>query len=394
MPNPLSAELRLTVSGFDWGPSLRFIDVVFSDSICLNNVHPDQLDVTIRKQMQTTSALIDKLESFPGRLRLRLKVHPTFTHLSPLVYDHQTRLHRFTPQFDAMLDFKQPLASGFDIFDSLRVETESTMLYPDLEGIIEGRYRFNHSHHLSYAFYDPKPSDLSPLIVWLHGAGEGGTDPKVVLLGNPAFRLIQPTVQSAFQKAYVLYPQAPTFWMDDGSGKYTTNGTSFYARALFGLIANMVRHTPGIDPKRVLIGGNSNGGFMCIRMLLDHPGYFAAAFPICEAYLDQWLQESDRRSLQEEAIWFHVSKDDPVVDPALFTLATYRQLAIKPGGNIHLSLFDQVIDPSGEVCDDQGYPYRYGGHASWILVLSGCSKTRINEQEVSLFDWLAHRKIE
>jgi predicted peptidase len=250
-------------------------------------------------------------------------------------------------------------------------------------------YRFNHSHTLAYALYDPKPDHPIPLIVWLHGAGEGGIDPRVVLLGNPAFRLKEPPIQDAFGQAMVLYPQSPTFWMDDGKQKYTTSGQSIYAQSVFGLIDRTVRNNRFVDPDRVYIGGNSNGGFMTIRLLLDHPGYFAGAFPICEAFADQWLLESDIRQLQQEAIWFTVASNDRVVDPEHFTLATYRRIKQDPISNCHLSLFDGVVDPTGKYVGSRNEPFEYGGHAVWISALAGRSTALIDKKAVEMFLWLA-----
>ena len=75
------------------------------------------------------------------------------------------------------------------------------------------------------------------LIIWLHGAGEGGTDPRVALLGNKVVNLATDTVQQYFDGgAYVLAAQCPTMWMDNGSGQYTSDGTPKYTAALLSLI--------------------------------------------------------------------------------------------------------------------------------------------------------------
>ncbi|MDD4355274.1 MAG: prolyl oligopeptidase family serine peptidase [Candidatus Izemoplasmatales bacterium] len=392
MSTSLSCQIQLTIMGYDWGPSLRLIDLIFDERLKFDNIQIDQMDALIKKQLQITPVIIEKLESYPGTLRLTLQVHPTNSHLSPLIYDPKTKLHRFTSQFEAIISLNQPIETSIGTVDCLKVDEHQSQTYPNLSEIETGYYRFNHSHQLAYAIYDPKPIRPIPLIIWLHGAGEGGNDPNVVLLGNPSFRLKESPIQTAFGSAFVLYPQSPTFWMDDGYGKYTLKGSSFYAKALFGLIDNIVQKTPWIDRDRILIGGNSNGGFMTIRMLLDHPGYFAGAFPICEAFADRWLQETDRNSLKKESIWFNVSNDDNVVDPRLFTLATYESLAKDPEADIHLTLYEKVSDPSGLFQDAHKNPYRYGGHASWIPVLAGLSTARINNQEVSLFSWLASKK--
>ncbi len=73
---------------------------------------------------------------------------------------------------------------------------------------------------LTYAAYEPwslkGDGRANPLIIWLHGGGEGGTDVSVTLLGNEVVSLIRPEIQSHFTTeggeggAYVLSVQCPT----------------------------------------------------------------------------------------------------------------------------------------------------------------------------------------
>ena len=140
----------------------------------------------------------------------------------------------------------------------------------------------------SYADYTPAKDDKkNALVIWLHGAGEGGTDPYIDILGNEVTSLVSKEFQSLFEGAYVLAPQSPTMWMDDGTGAYQNGDKgSMYAESLFEMIDAYVKANDDIDPNRVIIGGCSNGGYMTMEMVLKHPTYFAAAFPICEAFQD------------------------------------------------------------------------------------------------------------
>ena len=86
-----------------------------------------------------------------------------------------------------------------------------------------------------------------PLIIWLHGAGEGGQEPPIAAIGNKVVNLISPKVQKIFGgKTYLLAPQAPTMWMDDGSGEYTKDGSSKYTEVLDALIGAFVDAHPQI----------------------------------------------------------------------------------------------------------------------------------------------------
>lgn len=77
---------------------------------------------------------------------------------------------------------------------------------------------------LSYASYQPENArnGETPLIIWLHGAGEGGTDPTIAIMGNKVVNLATEDIQRYFGEtgAEVLVPQTQTMWMDNGEGRY------------------------------------------------------------------------------------------------------------------------------------------------------------------------------
>ena len=80
---------------------------------------------------------------------------------------------------------------------------------------------------LRYGYFVPQgPGGKKPLIIWLHGAGEGGKDVVAAYAGNKVVALSSPEVQAFFGEggAYVLAPQTETFWMDSGSGEIEANG--------------------------------------------------------------------------------------------------------------------------------------------------------------------------
>ena len=66
---------------------------------------------------------------------------------------------------------------------------------------------------------DPLPKKL-PLVLWLHGAGEG-QEPYRTVCGNKVTAISGPDIQGKLGgAAYVLAPSSPTFWMDpDGKGE-------------------------------------------------------------------------------------------------------------------------------------------------------------------------------
>ncbi len=256
---------------------------------------------------------------------------------------------------------------------------------------------------LKYASYAPEANaaktDKKPLIVWLHGAGEGGTNPSIVLLGNQVVNLAKPLIQNYFitdtcAGAYVLAPQSPTMWMDNGNGQQggSNVGESIYTESLFKLIKNFVDNHTDIDDTRIYIGGCSNGGWMTVEMLSKHGEYFAAAYPIAVPFdKTAGLTKEEFARLVNVPMWITHAKADMTV-----SIGTNRNSAWQPefkgytetnsnslyiellkagATNVHYTLFDNVVIAEGEDKTPQGAAY--DGHYSWIYTLRDeCSKVQ------------------
>lgn len=154
---------------------------------------------------------------------------------------------------------------------------------------------------------------------------------------------------------------------------------------------------------------------MTVNMITTYPEYFAAAYPVCEAYDVSWITDENIESIKAMPIWFtHAITDGTVAivegtlgadyvtfTPTLdenanvimldnFTNALYERLIKAGAENVYYSLFDNVVDTSGLYFKEDGVtPYEYMGHWSWIYTLNNeCAET-INGAEVTLFEWIA-----
>lgn len=251
---------------------------------------------------------------------------------------------------------------------------------------------------LTYAAYTHTSTNgKRPLIIWLHGGGEGGTDPTIPLIANRAANYASPEIQAYFGGAYVLVPQSPTFWMDNGKGQYTRGEVNdTYNESLMALIKDYVDKNPNIDEDRIYVGGCSNGGYMTLKLLLLHPDYFAAAFPSALAYHAKNLKEDDIQRIKHLPIWFIHSKDDPVTRADETAVPAYKKLIEAGAENVHLSYFDHVVDITNQF---GGENFHYLGHFSWIyshankcqLDYDGKAVT-IDGQPLTLMGWMARQK--
>lgn len=257
---------------------------------------------------------------------------------------------------------------------------------------------------LHYASYEPQDDGTHPLLIWLHGAGEGGTDTRIPIMGNKACVFGDEAFQSIMGGSYVLIPQSPTVWMNVNGTPYELtpdSPTSMYTQTLMELIENYVSTHPGIDTKRIYIGGCSNGGYMTMNMILNYPDYFAAAYPVCQAYTDSFISDEQIEAIKDLPIWFTHASDDMTVAPATTTILTYNRLLEAGAKNVHFTYWKNVHDTSGNYMGADGKPYVYYGHFSWIYVFNNeCTldndytKGKTTDEKGSgqtLFEWLAEQ---
>lgn len=313
---------------------------------------------------------------FDGNFNIFLDVHYTVTQTAPIETADGT-----------LTDMVFDVDGGNRILHCGQLQT-GTFEHPD--------------SNLLYAHYEPTHTaeEKLPLIIWLHGAGEGGHAPLIAVVANKVANLLSPEIQAYFGgRAALLVPQTPTMWMDDGSGEYTQDGRSMYVDALDALISAYIEARPWIDRSRIYIGGCSNGGFMTMKMLIHTPDRYAAAFPICEALRDDWITDAQIAAIAKKPIWMTHAATDDTVPPKTHVLPTYKRLKAAGGDNVHLTYWDKVVDLSGKYKQPDGTPFEYYGHWSWIYMLNNDCKVdfdgqpvTIDGKPVTIIEWLAAQR--
>ncbi len=123
---------------------------------------------------------------------------------------------------------------------------------------------------LAYLIYTPedkeaKPADGWPLVLFLHGAGERGSDLDRVKVHGPP-KLIGSNEHLA--RSVVVAPQCPAEkWWE--------------AKTLKALVDEVLAAHPEIDRKRLYLTGLSMGGYGTWNFISEYPDYVAAAAPVC-----------------------------------------------------------------------------------------------------------------
>jgi predicted peptidase len=174
--------------------------------------------------------------------------------------------------------------------------------------------------------YDRNKSKRWPLILFLHGAGERGTNlARVKAHGPPKIVRNQPDFPFV-----VVSPQCPT-------GQRWDNDTLL---ALLDHALTKLR----VDRKRVYLTGLSMGGFGTWNLGLTHPDRFAAIAPICGGGDPLVLLLADprkSRALKSLPVWaFHGARDSVVrVNESERMVEAMRQMG---ADNVKLTIYPEA----------------------------------------------------
>ena len=270
---------------------------------------------------------------------------------------------------------KLPLKTTHGAALTLSSFTQGKVVDPEVDAYSYGKSKDG----MNYRLYTPegrRGHDKKPLIVWLHGGGEGGSLADKYYDNEPQLRANRGALgfstaeaQKIFGGAYVVAPQAESFWLEDGPK---------YAPRLKALIEGLVaKHK--IDRQRIYVVGCSNGGYMSLEMTHLYHSYFAASVPICGVIVDfpaagNVLISDAQLAAINTPSWLVASANDGTVPPAANTV---HAAGVIPGAK--LSLYDTVT------WNGISYP----GHWSWIYV--GRNDPQINGQHV--WQWMASKSL-
>ncbi|MGI9551368.1 MAG: prolyl oligopeptidase family serine peptidase [Aurantibacter sp.] len=400
---PLAGNYTIIVEGHDWGPAVSKVILTMEETVSEANAANFTVAVERSSEGVEMSAVESKgirkvvhayVSDAKGKrvpegnhIALVLFVSPDEVLGSPIKYIRVN--NRGSNQW---IDYNMSIK---DTSSNKIWNTEAGRIMPGIDKFdLSGTYSQNGTT-LTYGSFAPQNNNgKSPLIIWLHGGGEGGTDPSIALIANKATNYASDEIQSIFGGAHVLVPQTPTFWMQNANGEYTRGDKNdIYNEALMGLIKKYVADNPGIDENRIYVGGCSNGGYMSLKLMLLQPDYFAAAYISALAYWNQYITDEQVQSIKHIPIWFVHSKDDPVTIPDETVVPLYKRLIDVGAKDVHFSYYDHVIDLSGFFGGDD---YHYNGHWSWIYSHSNHADFDFdgkpvmqNDRPVTIMEWMA-----
>jgi predicted peptidase len=216
---------------------------------------------------------------------------------------------------------------------------------------------------IPYQFLIPEISNEDqkyPLLVFLHGGGELGSDNASQLVNFP-IKLIGGYNKLDYP-AFVIAPQCPASDSWSSFPEYPSSRASVEPTQATRLVIELIESLLAeynIDPSRVYVTGMSLGGEGTFDIVSRRPDLFAAAVPICG------IADVERAAdVKDVAFWiFHGEKDD-------INLVTYSKAMVEAL---------QAVGASPKYTE-----YAGEGHNVWVHAYS----------EPDLFPWLfsQHKK--
>ncbi|MBR4210430.1 MAG: hypothetical protein IKQ96_09495 [Lachnospiraceae bacterium] len=241
-----------------------------------------------------------------------------------------------------------------------------------------------------YASFDPE-GNSDTLFVWLHGIGEGGTDPDIALLAAEVVNLAGQEFQKTVGGAHILVPQCPTYWMDsDGhrsnfiNNSIEADGTSYYTNSLHEFINSYKKK---IGAKKVVVAGCSNGGYMTMLLATNYGTEYDAYIPICEALADEFVTDENIATLAKVPMFFIYAQNDPLVIPAVCEIPTLERLKAASPVDLHIFAPADVHDTTGRFFGEDGKPAQYFGHGSWRYFFN--NEAVCDADGVNCWEWIA-----
>lgn len=401
------------IEGFNWGPGVSKMIIYLSSEINYdsNGIDPSVFTVSTTKEGSDTPARRVITDAFisdengksitknSNYITLIMSCHPSLTETNPFYYSSVTSLNNWANPYTSNIALTSDLILGTQTITQGSLNINNKPIKKFLIGIddvftINKKYTYN-DINLNYAYYKSSSSSNRGVVIWLHGTGEGGTDTTIALYGNKVTNLTGDIIQKELNDCDILVVQCPSRWLNYKTGISTEDSIntidkyqSIYTEILYNLIKDYVSEN-NISSNRIYIGGASNGGSMTMNMILNYPDYFAAAYFASEGYADRHITDSQIETIKNIPLWFVYAEGDQTNDPLKTTKATYDRLIKANAPNVHLSYYPNgVVDISGNYKNNDGTPYKYSAHWSWVYLLDNDCK----ENDDKLFAWLGKQK--
>ena len=244
-----------------------------------------------------------------------------------------------------------------------------------------------------YRLYSPAAASPRPLILFLHGGGNGGTDNITHVAADYGCSQFA----KKYPDFYVLAPQAqePDFAMMVGRiGKMDfahsdQDGDFGWSRRYLGEVCDLIRGMVAdgrVDGRRIYVTGMSMGGAGTLRAMSVGADLFAAAVPVCPTMTPETF--AILKGLTHAKLWIATSYVDHTIYRHKYIVDGI--LALRDAGNrdARLTLYSpEELQKYGIATDpDLSYPELFSqNHMSWVPTY---------HDEHGIMSWLTQQTID
>ena len=225
-----------------------------------------------------------------------------------------------------------------------------------------------------YRLYTPKAAGPRPLILFLHGGGNGGDDLITHIAADygciqfaekyPDFYIMAPQAPERDMKAFLAKFPKMDFAHSDETGPY--GWYREYLAEICDLIRSMAA-AGAVDARRIYVTGMSMGGAGTIRAMSVGAGLFAAGVPVCPSMTPETFHIL--KGMVHEKVWVATSYVDHKLYRHKYIVDAI--MALRDAGNrdAHLTLYaPEELEKYGIATDPDltMQELMWANHWSWV----------------------------
>ncbi len=203
--------------------------------------------------------------------------------------------------------------------------------------------------------YSSEAADKWPLVLFLHGAGESGTDLEMVKIHGPP-KLVEQHPENF--PCIVVSPQA------EGPAPYVDRWNQHVLADLVDQLAEKY----AVDTDRIYVTGLSMGGYGTLRLVANYPDKFAAALAVCGGGWPNYGEE-----LARVPLWLVHGDADTAVPPE-YSLSIVKAIRAK-GGKPRLTILENVGH------DSWTQTYNDPGYWKWLMSQRLSQRPKVEEKK-------------
>ena len=249
-------------------------------------------------------------------------------------------------------------------------------------------------YSIDYRYFSPvKESDSTkyPIVVWLHGLGEGKEEGAQIKENNIAY-WASDEFQARFDPAGGAFIIAARSREEMG----ITWDNSMVEPLRAAIDDFIQKNSANVDLSRIYVGGFSMGGMMALEVLTQHPEMFAAAFPYCPA---TYITKSMAKNFKDVPVWITSCTKDPTVNYDFLILNTWENITetSSVSSKCRLSTLTKACYPDGSAASSNHYAWfsvRYdmfsqsGGSYPYMSTVDGNGKKVTLTYPDGMISWL------